>query len=128
MELRWVISVCVIHLPSREIIADSVETVVNAHWFDGMVCIPNCDKITPGMMMGALRVNIPTMFVSGGPMKAGKNTDGKSISLSSVFEGVGAFQAGKIDEASLTELEQYGCPTCGSCSGMFTANSMNCLG
>jgi len=114
-------------LASREIIADSVETVVNAHWFDGMVCIPNCDKITPGMIMGALRVNIPTVFVSGGPMKAGKTSDGRSISLSSVFEGVGAFQAGKIDEQSLTELEQYGCPTCGSCSGMFTANSMNCL-
>ncbi|SEO24759.1 dihydroxy-acid dehydratase [Paenibacillus sp. OV219] len=114
-------------LASREIIADSVETVVNAHWFDGMVCIPNCDKITPGMIMGALRVNIPTMLVSGGPMKAGRTSDGRPISLSSVFEGVGAFQAGKIDEASLTELEQYGCPTCGSCSGMFTANSMNCL-
>ncbi|MGG1553344.1 MULTISPECIES: dihydroxy-acid dehydratase [Paenibacillus] len=114
-------------LPSREIIADSLETVVNAHWFDGMICIPNCDKITPGMIMGALRVNIPTMLVSGGPMKAGKDKNGRSISLSSVFEGVGAFQSGKIDEASLTELEQYGCPTCGSCSGMFTANSMNCL-
>lgn len=114
-------------LPSREIIADSLETVVSAHWFDGMVCIPNCDKITPGMMMGALRVNIPTVFVSGGPMKAGKDSSGKSISLSSVFEGVGAYQSGKIDEQSLTELEQYGCPTCGSCSGMFTANSMNCL-
>jgi len=114
-------------LASREIIADSVETVVNAHWFDGMVCIPNCDKITPGMMMAALRINIPTIFVSGGPMKAGKTSDGRSISLSSVFEGVGAFQSGKIDEKSLTELEQFGCPTCGSCSGMFTANSMNCL-
>jgi dihydroxy-acid dehydratase len=114
-------------LPSREIIADSLETVVAAHWFDGMVCIPNCDKITPGMMMGALRVNIPTLFVSGGPMKAGKTKEGRSISLTSVFEGVGAFQAGLIDETSLTELEQYGCPTCGSCSGMFTANSMNCL-
>jgi dihydroxy-acid dehydratase len=114
-------------LPSREIIADSVETMIAAHWFDGMVCIPNCDKITPGMMMGALRVNIPTVFVSGGPMKAGKDKNGKSISLSSVFEGVGAHQAGKIDDAALEELEQYGCPTCGSCSGMFTANSMNCL-
>jgi dihydroxy-acid dehydratase len=114
-------------LPSREIIADSLETVVSAHWFDGMVCIPNCDKITPGMMMGALRVNIPTVFVSGGPMKAGKTSDGRSISLSSVFEGVGAYQAGKLDEKGLQELEQYGCPTCGSCSGMFTANSMNCL-
>lgn len=114
-------------LPSREIIADSLETVVSAHWFDGMVCIPNCDKITPGMMMGALRVNIPTLFVSGGPMKAGRGSDGRPLSLSSVFEGVGAFMSGKIDEQSLTELEQYGCPTCGSCSGMFTANSMNCL-
>ncbi|XWN53671.1 dihydroxy-acid dehydratase [Anoxybacillus flavithermus] len=114
-------------LPSREIIADSVETVVSAHWFDGMVCIPNCDKITPGMMMAAMRLNIPTIFVSGGPMKAGITSDGKKISLSSVFEGVGAYQAGKIDEKGLQELEQYGCPTCGSCSGMFTANSMNCL-
>jgi len=114
-------------LASREIIADSVETVVNAHWFDGMVCIPNCDKITPGMMMAALRVNIPTIFVSGGPMKAGRTSDGRAISLTSVFEGVGAYMTGKIDEKSLTELEQYGCPTCGSCSGMFTANSMNCL-
>lgn len=114
-------------LPSREIIADSVETVVSAHWFDGMVCIPNCDKITPGMMMAALRINIPTLFVSGGPMKAGVTSDGKKISLSSVFEGVGAYQSGKLDEKGLTELEQFGCPTCGSCSGMFTANSMNCL-
>lgn len=114
-------------LPSRDIIADSVETVVSAHWFDGMVCIPNCDKITPGMMMGALRVNIPTLFVSGGPMKAGRDSNGKALSLTSVFEGVGAYQAGKIDDKSLLELEQFGCPTCGSCSGMFTANSMNCL-
>ncbi|WP_438431756.1 dihydroxy-acid dehydratase [Gorillibacterium sp. sgz500922] len=114
-------------LPSREIIADSVETVVNAHWFDGMVCIPNCDKITPGMIMGAMRVNIPTIMVSGGPMKAGRDSKGKALSLTSVFEGVGAYQAGHIDENSLYELEQYGCPTCGSCSGMFTANSMNCL-
>jgi len=114
-------------LPSREIIADSLETVVSAHWFDGMVCIPNCDKITPGMMMGALRVNIPTVFVSGGPMKAGRTSDGRAISLTSVFEGVGAYQSGLIDDNSLRELEMYGCPTCGSCSGMFTANSMNCL-
>ncbi|MFF2480470.1 dihydroxy-acid dehydratase [Paenibacillus sp. NPDC058071] len=114
-------------LASREIIADSVETVVNAHWFDGMVCIPNCDKITPGMIMGALRVNIPTIMVSGGPMKAGRTKDGRAISLTSVFEGVGAHMAGKIDDQSLLELEQFGCPTCGSCSGMFTANSMNCL-
>lgn len=114
-------------LPSRDIIADSVETVVAAHWFDGMVCIPNCDKITPGMMMAAMRLNIPTIFVSGGPMKAGVTSTGKKLSLSSVFEGVGAYQAGQIDEDALTEIEQYGCPTCGSCSGMFTANSMNCL-
>ncbi|GAB7389079.1 dihydroxy-acid dehydratase [Bacillaceae bacterium] len=114
-------------LPSRELIADSLETVVNAHWFDGLVCIPNCDKITPGMMMGALRVNIPTIFISGGPMKAGTTKDGRKISLSSVFEGVGAFKAGHIDEEHLRELEQFGCPSCGSCSGMFTANSMNCL-
>jgi len=114
-------------LASRELIADSVETVVNAHWFDGMVCIPNCDKITPGMMMAALRINIPTIFVSGGPMKAGRTSDGRAISLSSVFEGVGAYQSGKIDEKGLRELELYGCPSCGSCSGMFTANSMNCL-
>ncbi len=114
-------------LPSREIIADSIETVVSAHAFDGLICIPNCDKITPGMMMAALRVNIPTIVVTGGPMKAGKTSDGRSISLSSVFEGVGAFQAGKINQQSLDELEKYGCPTCGSCSGMFTANSMNCL-
>ena len=114
-------------LASRELIADSVETMINAHWFDGMVCIPNCDKITPGMMMAALRVNIPTIFVSGGPMKAGVMPDGRKVSLTSVFEGVGAFQAGKINEKGLLELEQYGCPSCGSCSGMFTANSMNCL-
>jgi len=114
-------------LASREIIADSVETVVNAHWFDGMICIPNCDKITPGMMLGALRVNIPTMLVSGGPMKAGRTKDGRAISLTSVFEGVGAHQTGIINDEQLLELEQFGCPTCGSCSGMFTANSMNCL-
>lgn len=114
-------------LPSREIIADSLETVVSAHWFDGMVCIPNCDKITPGMLMGALRVNIPTIFVSGGPMKAGVDSKGRRLSLTSVFEGVGAHQVGKISDSDLLELEQYGCPTCGSCSGMFTANSMNCL-
>lgn len=114
-------------LPSREIIADSVETVVSAHWFDGMVCIPNCDKITPGMMMAALRVNIPTIFVSGGPMEAGKDSAGNALNLNSVFEGVGAYQAGNIDETRLKEIETVACPTCGSCSGMFTANSMNCL-
>src|SRR5690606_5139866 len=114
-------------LPSREIIADSIETVVSAHWFDGMVCIPNCDKITPGMMMAAMRLNIPTIFVSGGPMKAGRDAAGNPLNLNSVFEGVGAYQSGKIDEARLTEIEQFACPACGSCSGMFTANSMNCL-
>lgn len=114
-------------LPSREIIADSVETVSLAHWFDGLICIPNCDKITPGMMMGALRVNIPTIFISGGPMAAGVTPSGKTVDLSSVFEGVGAYQAGKIDESELQEIEEFGCPSCGSCSGMFTANSMNCL-
>lgn len=114
-------------LPSREVIADSVETMVAAHWFDGMICIPNCDKITPGMLMAAMRLNVPTIFVSGGPMKAGVTRSGKVVDLISVFEGVGAYKAGKIDAAELKELEDFGCPTCGSCSGMFTANSMNCL-
>ncbi len=114
-------------LPSRELIADSVETMIQAHCFDGMICITNCDKIVPGMVMGALRVNIPTIFVSGGPMEAGKTPDGETVDLISVFEGVGAYQAGKIDERRLKVLEDYGCPTCGSCSGLFTANSMNCL-
>jgi dihydroxy-acid dehydratase len=114
-------------LPSRELIADCVETMIEAHRFDGMVCIPNCDKIVPGMLLAAMRVDIPTIFISGGPMAAGKLADGRSIDLISIFEGVGAYQAGKIDEKALTELEQNACPTCGSCSGMFTANSMNCL-
>ncbi|SHE37539.1 dihydroxyacid dehydratase [Seinonella peptonophila] len=114
-------------LPSREIIADSVETVALAHWFDGLVCIPNCDKITPGMMMGALRVNIPTIFISGGPMAAGRLPNGEAADLSSVFEGVGAHQAGKITDEELYDIEKFSCPSCGSCSGMFTANSMNCL-
>jgi dihydroxy-acid dehydratase len=114
-------------LPSRELIADSVETMAQAHKFDGLVCIPNCDKIVPGMLMGALRVNIPTIFVSGGAMAAGKTSDGQVVDLISVFEGVGQFKAGKITEARLKDLEDHGCPTCGSCSGMFTANSMNCL-
>ncbi|MEJ2050630.1 MAG: dihydroxy-acid dehydratase, partial [Calditrichota bacterium] len=114
-------------LPSREIIADSVETVANAHQLDGLICLPNCDKIVPGMIMGALRVNIPTIFVSGGPMKAGKTSDGKAIDLISVFEGVGQFKSKKIDAKQLKELEDHACPSCGSCAGMFTANSMNCL-
>jgi len=114
-------------LASRELIADSVETVVEAHRLDGMVCIPNCDKIVPGMLMAAVRVNIPTIFISGGPMKAGRTPSGKKVDLISVFEGVGEYQSGKINDEQLAELENYGCPTCGSCSGMFTANSMNCL-
>jgi dihydroxy-acid dehydratase len=114
-------------LPSRELIADCVETMALAHCFDAMICIPNCDKIVPGMLMGAARVNIPTVFVSGGAMRAGVDRAGKKIDLISVFEGVGARSAGLIDDARLEELETFGCPTCGSCSGMFTANSMNCL-
>ena len=114
-------------LPSREIIADSAETVINAHWFDGVFYIPNCDKITPGMLMAAARTNVPSVFVSGGPMEAGTSSSGKTLSLQSVFEGVGAFNQGSIDEKELLELETLACPTCGSCSGMFTANSMNCL-
>jgi dihydroxy-acid dehydratase len=114
-------------LPSRELIADSVETMIQAHQFDGMVCIPNCDKIVPGMIMAALRLDIPAIFVSGGPMAAGKTPDGETVDLISVFEGVGAYKAGKIDAKRLKLLEDHGCPSCGSCSGLFTANSMNCL-
>ncbi len=114
-------------LPSRELIADCVETMVRAHWFDGMICIPNCDKIGPGMLMAAVRCNIPTVFVSGGPMAAGRTPAGQSIDLISVYEGVGAYQAGKITAEQLAELENYACPGCGSCSGLFTANSINCL-
>jgi dihydroxy-acid dehydratase len=114
-------------LPSRELIADSVETMIQAHQFDGMVCIPNCDKIVPGMIMAALRVDIPAIFVSGGPMAAGKTPQGEVVDLISVFEGVGAYRAGKIDAARLKTLEDFACPSCGSCSGLFTANSMNCL-
>ncbi len=114
-------------LPSRELIADCVETMIEAHRFDAMVCIPNCDKIVPGMLLAAMRVNIPAIFVSGGPMAAGKTPDGEAIDLISVFEGVGAYSAGKIDEKRLSILEKFACPSCGSCSGMFTANSMNCL-
>lgn len=114
-------------LASREIIADSVETMARAHCFDGLVCIPNCDKIIPGMLMAAVRLNIPTIFVSGGPMAAGKTKDGKTVDLISVFEGVAEFNVDKIDEEQLKELERASCPGQGSCSGMFTANSMNCL-
>ncbi len=114
-------------LPSRELIADSVETMIQAHQFDGMICIPNCDKIVPGMAMAALRVDVPAIFISGGPMKAGKTPEGDVVDLVSVFEGVGAYQAGIITEDQLNTLERYACPGCGSCSGLFTANSMNCL-
>jgi len=113
-------------LPSRELIADSVETVAEAHRLDGLLCITNCDKIVPGMLMAAARINIPSVFISGGPMKAGI-VDGKKVDLVSVFEGVGKYKAGLINEQKLKEIEKEGCPTCGSCSGMFTANSMNCL-
>ncbi|MEC2071654.1 dihydroxy-acid dehydratase [Alkalihalophilus marmarensis] len=114
-------------LPSREIICDAAETVINAHWFDGVFYIPNCDKITPGMLMASVRTNVPSVFVSGGPMEAGRTKDGKSLSLASVFEGVGAFSSGAMTREELLEIEQSACPTCGSCSGMFTANSMNSL-
>ena len=114
-------------LPSRELIADSIETMMNAHSLDAMICIPNCDKIVPGMLMGALRVNVPTIFVSGGPMKAGKLEDGTILDLNSAFEAVGAFSEGKIDEKRLHEIECNACPGGESCSGMFTANSMNTL-
>lgn len=113
-------------LASRELIADSVETLLTAHCFDGAVLIPNCDKIVPGMLMGAIRVNIPALVCSGGPMLAG-HVGGKKTSLSQMFEAVGAYQAGKLDDAGLRKCEQSSCPSCGSCSGMFTANSMNCL-
>lgn len=114
-------------LPSRELIADCIETVMNAHSLDAMICIPNCDKIVPGMLMGALRVNVPTIFVSGGPMMAGKLDDGSVLDLNSAFEAVGAYESGKIDEKRLHEIECNACPGGGSCSGMFTANSMNTL-
>ena len=114
-------------LPSREIIADSVETVVKAHCFDGLVCIPNCDKIVPGMLMGAIRCDIPTIFISGGAMAAGHDSTGKALGLDDIFEGVGKFNQGEISADYLKELETKACPSCGSCSGLFTANSMNCL-
>lgn len=113
-------------LPSRQIIADSVEIVASAHAFDGIVLVPNCDKVVPGMLMAAGRIDIPSIVISGGPMLAG-NTNGKTTDLSTVFEAVGAVQAGKMTEEELEDLENTACPTCGSCSGMYTANSMNCL-
>lgn len=114
-------------LPSRELIADAAETMINAHWFDGVFYIPNCDKITPGMLMAAVRTNVPSIFVSGGPMEAGRSSKGDPLSLTDVFEGVGAVKAGKISEEEFLDIEMNACPTCGSCSGMFTANSMNSL-
>ena len=113
-------------LITRDLIADSTEAMVLAHGFDGLVMVPNCDKNVPGLLMAAARVNIPTVFVSGGPMLAGR-VDGNKTSLSSMFEAVGAYKAGKIDEEQLRVCEENTCPTCGSCSGMYTANSMNCL-
>ncbi len=113
-------------LVTRDLIADSTEAMVMAHGFDGLVMIPNCDKNVPGLLMAAARLNIPTVFVSGGPMLAGK-VDGKKRSLSAMFEAVGAYKAGNIGEDKLCEFENKACPTCGSCSGMYTANSMNCL-
>ena len=114
-------------LPSREIIANSIETVMNAHKLDAMIAIPNCDKIVPGMIMGALRVNVPTVFISGGPMAKGYTQDGTPIDLATAFEAVGQFEAGEITEEQLTDIECNACPSGGSCSGMFTANSMNTL-
>ena len=113
-------------LPSRELIADSIEIMLTAHPLDGIVFIPNCDKIVPGMLMGACRLNIPSIFISGGPMLPGKH-DGKKFGLSEMFEAVGSHAAGKISDSELAALEMSACPSCGSCSGMYTANSMNCL-
>lgn len=114
-------------LPSRELIADAAETVINAHWFDGVLYLPNCDKITPGMIMAAMRTNVPAAFVSGGPMKAGVDPRGHQTTLSSMFEAVGAYKEGQMTQEDFQFMEENACPTCGSCAGMFTANSMNCL-
>jgi dihydroxy-acid dehydratase len=117
-------------LPSRELIADSVEILAQAHAFDGLVFIPNCDKVVPGMLMAAIRLNLPSVFVSGGPMLAGKlvwRNTARSVDLITVFQGVGEVTRGKMTEAELQELETVACPGCGSCAGMFTANTMNCL-
>ena len=114
-------------LVTRDIIADSTEAMAMAHQFDGLVMIPNCDKNVPGLLMAAARVNVPTIFVSGGPMLAGTLNDGRRTCLSHMFEAVGSYYAGKLDEAGVEEYENNACPTCGSCSGMYTANSMNCL-
>jgi dihydroxy-acid dehydratase len=114
-------------LPSRDLIADSVEAMVRAHCFDALICLCNCDKIVPGMLMGALRTNVPTLMVSGGPMAAGRAPDGKPLDLISVFEGVAGHVKGTVSDEQLCTIEKCACPTQGSCSGMFTANSMNCL-
>ena len=114
-------------LVTRDLIADSTEAMAMAHQFDGLVMIPNCDKNVPGLLMAAARVNVPTIFVSGGPMLAGRLNDGRRTCLSHMFEAVGSYYAGKLDEAGVEEYENNACPTCGSCSGMYTANSMNCL-
>ena len=113
-------------LPSRELIADSVEIVAEAHAFDALVFIPNCDKIIPGMLMAAVRLNLPAIFISGGPMLAGY-LGNRKVDVTSVFEGAGAVISGKMSEEELEQLEEIACPGCGSCSGMFTANTMNCL-
>ncbi len=114
-------------LPSREVIADAAETVINAHWFDGVFYMPNCDKITPGMLLASVRTNVPAVFCSGGPMKAGLSATGKALTLSSMFEAVGSFKGGSMTKEEFLDMEKNACPTCGSCAGMFTANSMNCL-
>ena len=114
-------------LPSRELIADSVEYMVNAHCADALVCISNCDKITPGMLMAALRLNIPAIFVSGGPMEAGKVIEGDLVRSVDLIDAMVAAADPKVTDAESDEMERSACPTCGSCSGMFTANSMNCL-
>ena len=114
-------------LPSRELICDSAETVINAHWLDGVLFMPNCDKITPGMIMAAMRTNVPSIFCTGGPMKAGTDQCGNDMTFSTLFEGVGSFKSGKITAEDLLYMEQHACPGCGCCAGMFTANSMNCL-
>lgn len=114
-------------LPSREVIADAAETVINAHWFDGVFYMPNCDKITPGMLLASVRTNVPAIFCSGGPMKAGLSATGKALTLSSMFEAVGSLKGGSMTKEEFLDMEKNACPTCGSCAGMFTANSMNCL-
>ncbi|MDY3800274.1 MAG: dihydroxy-acid dehydratase, partial [Eggerthellaceae bacterium] len=114
-------------LVTRDLIADSTEAMAVAHQFDGLVMIPNCDKNVPGLLMAAARVNVPTIFVSGGPMLAGRLRNGERTCLSHMFEAVGSFYAGTLDEDGVREYEEHACPSCGSCSGMYTANSMNCL-